>query len=159
MGLKDLDPEADGIETIVRGLGRSFALKFPTAAAARDFREEIRDTLPSWCDPRTKEVHDLKIHSDQPLFVRLRDHLFAEIWKTALPKVQAKHGPAAKLGQSRGKLWVIVDDYPLSLFGSRPDPDDPGRFLLDADYDNLNHYGVDQDEANAWMARALKAVA
>jgi hypothetical protein len=159
MGLNDIDPETDGVETIVRGFGRSFALKFPSAALARDFREEIRDVLPSWTDPRTKEVHDLKVHSDKPLFVRLRDRLFAELWKLVLPKVQGKHGGAAKRGQSRGKLWVIVDDYPLCLFGSRPDPDDPGRFTLDAEYENLGHYGASKDEANAWMARALKAVA
>jgi TolA-binding protein len=156
LGLNDIDPE--DVEVIVRGFGRSFAYRFHSADAARDFREEVRDALPSWTDPRDKDIHQLKIHSDKPLFVRLRDRVFSELWKKVLPKILAKD-PSAKLGQSRGRLWVIVADCPYCLFSSRPDPDDAGRFLLDADIANCQDYNISQDEATAWMELALRAVA
>jgi uncharacterized coiled-coil protein SlyX len=156
LGLHDIDPEE--VEIIVKGFGRSFAVRFQSAEAARDFREEARDALPSWTDPRDKDVHQLKIHSDKPLFVRLRDRIFAELWKKVLPKVLDKD-PSAKLGQSRGRLWVIVADCPFCLFASRPDPDDAHKFILDADLDNCKEYGISVDEATTWMELALRVVA
>jgi uncharacterized coiled-coil protein SlyX len=156
LGLHDIDPEE--VEVIVRGFGRSFAFKFQSADAARDFREEARDALHTWTDPRDKDIHKLKVHADKPLFVRLRDRIFSALWQRVLPKVQEK-SPAARLGQSRGKLWVILEDCPYSLFSSRPDPEDENKFVLEADEVNCLAYNISKDEANVWMAQALRTVA
>jgi hypothetical protein len=72
--------------------------------------------------------------------------------------VTAKH-PEAKLGQSRGKLWAIVDDCPTAIFAAKPDPDDPAKFLLTADDDACQYYDIAKDEANCWIATALRALA
>jgi hypothetical protein len=150
--------DEDDVEVIVRGFGRNFALKFTTRDLARDFREEARDAQHCWVDPRDKLTHDLKIHGDKPLFVRLRDRIFAQLWQRTLTKVVAKH-PQAKLGQSRGKLWAIIDDCPAAIFSSRPGPDDPSKFILSADEENCAYYDIGKDEANCWMAHALRAAA
>jgi hypothetical protein len=156
LSLRDIDEE--DVDVIVRGFGRSLAVKFPLAEHARDFREEARDVAHAWVDPRDKAVHPLKFMGDKPLFVRLRDRVFAVLWQKALPKVLAKHS-GGKLGQSRGKLWAIVEECPVSLFSSRPDPDDPARFLLEADLANCLDFGITREEANVWIAAALRALA
>jgi hypothetical protein len=153
LGLHDID--ADDVEVIVRGFGRNFAIKFMTSDLARDFREEARDTHHAWTDPHDKSIHSLKLHSDKPLFVRLRDRIFAHLWQKTLAKVVQVH-PDAKLGQSRGKLWAIVDDCPMPIFASRFDPDDPAKFLLEADTDSCDYFRIGRDEANCWMAQALR---
>jgi hypothetical protein len=152
------DVDMDEVDIIVRGFGRNFAIKFMSSDLARDFREEARDSNHAWTDPRDKDIHPLKFHSDKPLFVRLRDRIFAYLWNKVLPKVLAVH-PHAKLGQSRGKLWSIVDDCPLALFASRPDPEDPAKFILEADEKGCMDYHISKDEANTWMAQALRVVA
>jgi hypothetical protein len=152
------DVDEDDVDVIVRGFGRSMAIKFATADQARDFREEARDAAHEWVDPRDKAAHPLRFMGDKPLFVRLRDRVFAVLWQKTLPKVLAKH-PGGKLGQSRGKLWAIVDECPVSLFSSRPDPDDPARFQLEADLSNCQDFGISRDEANMWIAAALRAAA
>jgi uncharacterized coiled-coil protein SlyX len=155
--LNDIDP--DDVQVIVKGFGRSFAIQFDSSDAARAFREETRDLTPTWVDPRTKDIHDIKIMSDKPLFVRIRDKLFAEPWRRVLPAVVTKHGNDARLGQSRGSLWSIVDDCPVRLFTSKPDPDDQGKFLLEAHYNNLNDLNITRDEAQAWIQKALASIA
>jgi uncharacterized coiled-coil protein SlyX len=156
LALHEVDEE--DVDIIVRGFGRSFAIKFSSAESARDFREEARDNAHEWVDPRDKEVHQLRFMGDKPLFVRLRDRVFASLWHKALPKVVAKH-PGGKLGQSRGKLWAIIDDCPVSLFSSRLDPDDPARFQLEADLVNCQDFGISRDDANVWIAAALRTAA
>jgi hypothetical protein len=149
------DIEEEDVEVIVRGFGRSFAIQFATQDLARDFREEARDAQHAWVDPRDKLSHPLRFHGDKPLFVRLRDRVFAHLWRKVLPKAHAKH-PDAKLGQSRGKLWIIVNDCPYSVFSSRPEPDDASKFMLEADADTCQEYDISREEANTWMAQALR---
>jgi hypothetical protein len=156
LGLHDIDD--DDVDIIVRGFGRSFAIEFSSKDKARDFREEARDAKHTWVDPRDSSSHTLKVHADKPLFVRLRDRIFSHLWQKTLPKVIAKD-PHAKLGQSRGKLWVLVQDCPYCIFSSRPDPEDETKVILEADADNCSTYGIASDEANVWMAQALRTVA
>ena len=143
----------------VRGFGRSFSLEFRTAEAARDFREELMDLSPAWTDPRSTCKHELKIVGDKPLFVRLRDRLFGELWKRVLPALREHQGPNARLGQNRGKLWAILGDDCFELYSSLPDPDDNSKFTLKVATENLHLIGADEPTAASWAELALRAVA
>jgi hypothetical protein len=105
--------------------------------------------------------HSLRITSDIPLAIRHKGRVLGELWKLVEPHLSAL--PAAvkpndfKLGNSNGKLFLILDHRPLELFSTATD--DIGTLHVTPHAINLKKYQVDDAMAQSWIASACRSAA
>ena len=144
------------VEVKALGFGRIFRYTCETPMLAKELHAELCELEPVWKDPRTGESTALRFSFDKSLPVRLKDRLYGLMWKKLIPHVEQAGG---RLGQSRGRLWLIREDGPSELLSASVDIDDMASSSISANFPNLAQIGVAEDTARAWIRDALAEIA
>jgi hypothetical protein len=156
-----LSPELRvGAKTGAPGFGPSVYIDFPLDARIAEIKDALNKLKLQHTDEDGK-VHALRISSDLPLAVRHKARVLGELWKlveahlSALP-VGTKPKDF-KLGNSNGKLFLILGHRPLELFSTSID--DQGTLHLNPNLANLNKFQISDDMARSWASAAGRSAA
>jgi hypothetical protein len=103
--------------------------------------------------------HRIRISMDQSLEARHKGRVLGELWKLVEPhlsELPADVRPCNfKLGNSTGKLFVVVDNRPTELFATKLD--DFGNLEVTPHERNLLKYTVSAETAASWAASASRS--
>jgi hypothetical protein len=103
-------------------------------------------------------THVIRVSPDQPLDVRHKGRALGELWKLVEPHLSGL--PAAdcpkdfKLGNSNGKLFLVIDNRPLELFSTLLD--DQGNLTIVHNAKNTKKYKINEELAQAWASTASR---
>jgi hypothetical protein len=106
-------------------------------------------------------VHSLRISSDLPLAVRRKARVLGELWKlvdahlSSHPSCSSLSG--YKLGNSNGKLFLILGPRPLELFNTSAD--DHGTLHINPNLANLTRFEISEAMARSWATSAASSAA
>jgi hypothetical protein len=153
-----LPPELrTGAKTGAPGFGTAVYIDYPVTTRVAPIKAALADLDLKHTDESGTE-HSLRITSDIPLAIRHKGRVLGELWKTVEPHLADL--PAAvkpkdfKLGNSNGKLFLIIDHRPLELFATSLD--DLGSLHVAPHTTNLKKYQIDDAMAQAWIASACR---
>jgi hypothetical protein len=103
--------------------------------------------------------HNIRVSLDQSLEVRHKGRALGALWKLVEPHLAGL--PAAdrpkdyKLGNSNGKLFLVLDSRPLELFATTLD--DQGNMSIVPNDKNLAKYKVSGELAQSWSIAASRS--
>jgi hypothetical protein len=148
----------EGAKTGAPGFGSAVYVDYPTSTRVAPIRTALQELNLKHVDANGKE-HMLRIHPDIPLAVRHKGRVLGELWKMVEPHL-GNLGPANrpknfKLGNSNGKLFLILDHRPLELFATQVDGQ--GTLHVTPHVEHLKKYEVDEAMAQAWIASACRS--
>jgi hypothetical protein len=149
-----------GAKTGAPGFGPSVYVDFPPEARI----SVIKDALVKLSLKHTDEagkVHSLRISSDLPLAVRHKARVLGELWKLVEAHLSSHPSCSSlsgyKLGNSNGKLFLILGPRPLELFNTSAD--DHGTLHINPNLDNLNKFEISEAMARSWATSAASSAA
>jgi hypothetical protein len=149
-----------GAKTGAPGFGPAVYIDYPADTRIAPIKEALTNLNLKHTDEAGQE-HSLRISSDLPLAVRHKGRVLGELWKLVEPHVADL--PAAtrpkdfKLGNSNGKLFLILEHRPLELFASSVD--DQGTLHVNPNLTNLNKINVNEAMAQSWVVSATRSAA
>jgi hypothetical protein len=147
-----------GAKTGAPGFGSAVYIDYPSSTRVAPIRTALQELSLKHVDENGKE-HMLRIHPDIPLAVRHKGRVLGEIWKTVEPHIgnlgSGLRPKNYKLGNSNGKLFLILDHRPLELFATQVDGQ--GTLHVTPHLENLKKYEIDEAMAQAWIASACRS--
>jgi hypothetical protein len=149
-----------GAKTGAPGFGTAVYIDYPTTTRVAPIKEALSALDLKHTDETGKE-HPLRITSDIPIAIRHKGRVLGELWKTVEPhlsdlptSVKPKN---FKLGNSNGKLFLILNHRPIELFATSID--DLGTMHVTPHVTNLAKYQIDEAMAQSWIASASRSAA
>jgi hypothetical protein len=147
----------EGAKSGAPGFGSAVYVDYPSSTRVAPIRTALQALNLKHVDADGKE-HLLRIHPDIPLAVRHKGRVLGELWKMLEPHL-GNLGPDIrpknfKLGNSNGKLFLILDHRPLELFATQVDGQ--GTLHVTPHTVHLKKYEVDEAMAQAWIASACR---
>jgi hypothetical protein len=139
------------------GFGAVVYIDFPANTVMKPIKDALIDLKLTHTDME-KTKHELRISFDQTLDARHKGRVLGELWKLVEPYLAAL--PAAsrptdyKLGNSSGKLFLVIGNRPVELFATSQD--DQGNMTVTSNDANLAKYQVSDAMARAWSASAVR---
>jgi hypothetical protein len=104
-------------------------------------------------------THEIRISYDQSLEDRHKGRTLGELWKLVQPHVAALPHDVRpqdyKLGNSNGRLFLVIGSRPLELFATHLD--DQGNLHTTPHDKNLAKIQVKPELAQAWATAAARA--
>jgi hypothetical protein len=102
---------------------------------------------------------EIRVATDQPLAVRHKGRALGELWKV-VERHLAGLPPASrptdfKLGNSNGKLFLVLNNRPIELFSTSLD--DQGNVTLIPNGKNLAKYEINDALAQFWATSAARS--
>jgi hypothetical protein len=149
-----------GAKSGAPGFGTAVYIDYPLGTPMAPIKAALLDLALKHTDDAGEE-HSLRITPDQPLAVRHKGRVLGELWKLVEPYLTGL--PAAsrpkdfKLGNSNGKLFLVLDHRPLELFATSFD--DLGNMNVTPNLANLGKYQIDDTMAQSWAAAASRSAA
>jgi hypothetical protein len=147
-----------GAKTGAPGFGSAVYIDYPTTTRVAPIRTALQEMNLKHTDESGNE-HMLRIHPDIPLAVRHKGRVLGELWKTVEPHLTnlepAFRPKNFKLGNSNGKLFLILDHRPMELFATHVDGQ--GTLHVTPHVDNIKKYKIDEAMAQAWVASACRS--
>ena len=144
----------------------SFAMIFPSAAAAADFLATFRaqPEAPAWTDFRDNTKHELKARPDRSIAVRAKNRVLGGLWKKMQPMLVQKGtfpqgskmgttGPKGGLcvtNAEKEEIWEIFTVKEPRLGGT-----EAPKHLVIPHKDNLSLFGVSEQEAQAAIDQVI----
>jgi hypothetical protein len=149
-----------GAKSGAPGFGPSVYIDFPLDARIAVIKDALTKLALKHTDEHGK-VHALRISSDLPLAVRHKARVLGELWKLVeahLSTLPADSKPKDfKLGNSNGKLFLVMGHRPLELFNTSAD--DHGTLHINPNLANLNKFDVSESMARSWATSAGRSAA
>jgi hypothetical protein len=147
-----------GAKTGAPGFGSAVYIDYPASTRVAPIRSALQELKLKHTDEGGNE-HLLRIHPDIPLAVRHKGRVLGELWKVVEPHI-ANLAPAIrpsnyKLGNSNGKLFLILDHRPLELFATHVDGQ--GTLHVTPHVTNLKKFNIDEAMAQAWVASSCRS--
>jgi hypothetical protein len=153
-----LQPEhRSGAKTGAPGFGTAVYIDYPATTRVAPIKAALADLDLKHKDEAGTE-HSLRITSDIPLAIRHKGRVLGELWKTVEPHLSDLPATVKpkdfKLGNSNGKLFLVLDHRPLELFATTID--DLGTLHVTPNTTNLKKYQINDAMAQAWIASACR---
>jgi hypothetical protein len=140
------------------GFGAVVYIDFPTNTMMNPIKNALADLKLSHTDS-AGDLHPLRISADQPLAVRHKGRALGELWKLVEPHLAglpvADRPTDYKLGNSNGKLFLVINNRPAELFSTSLD--DQGNLSITGNEKNLAKYKVNDEMAQSWAASAARS--
>jgi hypothetical protein len=144
-----------GAKTGAPGFGAAVYIDYPSTTRVAPIRLALQEMDLKHTDEQGVE-QSLRVHPDIPLAIRHRGRVLGELWKFAEPHMEnldSKHRPKEiKLGNSNGRLFLILSHRPVELFATKTD--DQGTLHVVPNLANLHKYKVDEAMAQSWVTSA-----
>jgi hypothetical protein len=149
-----------GAKTGAPGFGPAVYIDYPLDTRIAPIKEALSNMNLKHKDEAGQE-HLLRISSDLPLAVRHKGRVLGELWKLVEPHVADLPVDVRpqnyKLGNSNGKLFLVLEHRPLELFATSVD--DQGTLHINPNLANLNRFQVTDAMAQSWAASATRSAA
>jgi hypothetical protein len=149
-----------GAKTGAPGFGPAVYIDFPLDARIAVIKDALNKLELKHTDEDGK-VHALRISSDLPLAVRHKARVLGELWKLVeahLSDLPVGSKPKDfKLGNSNGKLFLVLGHRPLELFSTSVD--DQGTLHLNPNLANLTKFQITEAMARSWASSAGRSAA
>jgi hypothetical protein len=149
-----------GAKTGAPGFGPAVYIDYPISTKVAPIKEALVALSLTHTD-ENGGVHALRISSDLPLAVRHKGRVFGELWKLVEPHLSALPANVKpkdfKLGNSNGKLFVVLEHRPVELFATSLD--DSGTLHLTPNLTNLTKFQIDEGLAQSWATSAARSAA
>jgi hypothetical protein len=140
------------------GFGAAVYVDYPANTYMQPIRNALVDLKLTHTDNEGAS-HDIRVSLDQSLEVRHKGRALGELWKLVEPHMAGLPPTVRpkdfKLGNSNGKLFLILDSRPLELFATSLD--DQGNLSIVPNDKNLAKYQVKDALAQAWAAAASRS--
>jgi hypothetical protein len=149
-----------GARTGAPGFGPAVYIDYPITTKVAPIKDALNSLKLTHTDEKG-EMHTLRISSDLPLAVRHKGRVLGELWKLVEPYLDGL--PAAvkpkdfKLGNSNGKLFLVLEHRPVELFATSVD--DSGTLHITPNLANLNKYQINEGLAQSWASSASRSAA
>jgi hypothetical protein len=147
-----------GAKTGAPGFGSAVYIDYPANTRVASIRTALQELNLKYKDENGTE-HQLRILPDIPLVVRHKGRVLGELWKVVEPHLSdlepALRPANFKLGNSNGKLFLILDHRPLELFATSVDGQ--GTLHVTPHVANLKKYNIDEAMAQAWISTACRS--
>jgi hypothetical protein len=142
------------------GFGPVVYIDYPPGTLMAPIKAALLDLDLKHTDDAGQE-HSIRVTSDQPLAVRHKGRVLGELWKLVEPYLNglptATRPKNFRLGNSNGKLFLVLDHRPLELFATTFD--DFGTMHVTPNMANLGKYKVDDAMAQSWATAASRSAA
>jgi hypothetical protein len=136
------------------GFGAVAYIDFPSGTPMGQVKTAIHEMNLTHTDD-LNETHKIRTAPDVPLAVRHRGRVLGELWKLVQPHLDLQADCVGyKLGNSNGRLFIVLGDRPTELFSSSVD--DSGLHVTPHEK-NLEKYKITADQAAAWITSASKS--
>jgi hypothetical protein len=159
----DRVPDLIRNKAVIRGVGFgvSTSIVFPTKDDADEAHRFMQEHHEDFYNKDTAETLPLRAVKDKPLFVRSRDRVLGGLWqKVNSHLLNTKQFAEFKLGQSNGKLFLIVEEVPKELFRiTTIKVDSDARYEVSPNSSNLLKIGIQSTTASAWAEAAAEGAA
>jgi hypothetical protein len=147
-----------GAITGAPGFGSAVYVDYPLSTRVAPIRAALKDLHLTHVDENGTE-HHLRIHPDIPLAVRHRGRVLGELWKLLEPHLRDLAPPlrpdVIKLGNSNGKLFLVLGNRPIELFATNVD--EQGTLHVTPHTVNLKKYQIDESVSQAWVSSACRS--
>jgi hypothetical protein len=140
------------------GFGAVCYIDYPANTHMKPIRDAMVDLQLTHSDMEGNS-HKIRISLDQSLEVRHKGRTLGELWKLVEPHLTglpAEVRPKEyKLGNSNGKLFLIIGSRPLELFATHLD--EQGTLHTTPNDKNLATIQVKEELAQAWITAAARS--
>jgi hypothetical protein len=147
-----------GASTGAPGFGSAVFVDYPLSTRVAPIRAALKDLHLTHVDENGTE-HHLRIHPDIPLEVRHRGRVLGELWKLLEPHLRDLAPPlrpdVIKLGNSNGKLFLVLGNRPVELFATNVD--EQGTLHVTPHAVNLKKYQIGESLSKTWISSACRS--
>jgi hypothetical protein len=146
-----------GAEPGAPGFGATVYVDYPANTHMLPIRNGLTDLNLTHTDSEGN-AHNIRVSPDQSLEARHRGRALGELWKLVEPHLSgmpiADRPKDFKLGNSNGKLFLVLDNRPLEFFSTSLD--DQGNLNIVPNDKNLKKFKISAEQAQAWAAAASR---